>query len=282
MSSGLSSMLASNHPIPQSAYSGTSIDLDMNGTPVIFQPPGVGCSPLAAIQAKSGALYLYSAEKIGNGPVAQFQLAPSTYADGFLGSPAYSPVTGLLYAAVPSSNDSLFPPGLVAINPGCASPSVQWNSAFGPDSYSSGSTTSPGIPRSVPAVSAGGVVFVGTTCTWTGSACAATAASTSARLHSGLRRPAKPLICCAPPGTSGGAEWAIDATTGNVLNGGAPILLTNQPIRMPATIDGNWVFVLDNGGNLYGLTIDPSYAAKTTVYKPRNPREQDALAAPRR
>ena len=33
--------------------------------------------------------------------------------------------------------------------------------------------------------------------------------------------------------------WALDASTGTVLNGGSPLLLTNGPIRVPPTIDGN-------------------------------------------
>jgi hypothetical protein len=74
----------------------------------------------------------------------------------------------------------------------------------------------------------------------------------------------KPLICCAPQGTGGGALWALDATSGTVLNGGNPIIITSAPLRVPPTIDGNWIFVLDNGGNLYALTLDPNYAATST------------------
>jgi hypothetical protein len=28
---------------------------------------------------------------------------------------------------------------------------------------------------------------------------------------------------------------------------------------MGAVVDGDWVYLFDNGGNLFGLTIDPSY-----------------------
>jgi outer membrane protein assembly factor BamB len=69
------------------------------------------------------------------------------------------------------------------------------------------------------------------------------------------------LICCAPAGSEGGAVWALNASTGTVLNNGLPIITTAGPIRVPPTIDGNWIFVLDNNGDMYGLTIDPSYAA---------------------
>ena len=271
LSSNLSTVEASNHPIPTSNFSGTSVDLDLNGTPDIFRPNGVGCDPLAAIQGKSGAMYLYDTTSIGNGPIAQYQLAPSSYADGFLGGPAYSPITGLLYVAVPSSNDSLYPPGMIAINPGCGSPSVAWHAAFGPDSYAPGSQLSPGLARSVPAASAGGVVFVGTICTSTGSGCSATTSGTSARERNGANRP---LICCAPPGNSGGALWAVDGSTGTVLNGGNPLIITNGPIRMPPTIDGKWIFILDNKGNMYGLTIDPSYPAINAKYRAADPRQR--------
>jgi hypothetical protein len=37
------------------------------------------------------------------------------------------------------------------------------------------------------------------------------------------------------------------------------LLQTSGNLRVPPTIDGNWVFVLDNSGNMYGLTIAPGY-----------------------
>jgi hypothetical protein len=230
---------------------------------MLFTPNGAGCDPMAALQSKSGTIYLYDRTQIGSGPVAQYQLAPSTFADGFIGGPSYSPATGLLYVSVASSNESLFPPGMVAINPGCnGNSSVVWHAAFGPDSYSPGSITSPGSPRSVPAASAGGVVFIGTDCTPAGNGCAAATASAVSRHAQTTVR--KPLICCAPPGNSGGAVWAIDASTGTVLNGGNPIITTSAPLRMPPTIDGDWLFVLDNGGDMYALTLDPKFAAINT------------------
>ncbi len=273
LSSNLSTVEGANHPLPPGIYSGDSVDLDLNGTPTIFRPNGSLCDPIAAIQGKSGSLYLYDTTRISTGPIAQYQLAPSTYADGFLGGPAYSPLTGLLYVGVPSSNESLFPPGMIAINPGCGTPSVAWHASFGPDSYGTGSTLSPGLPRSVPAVSAGGVVFIGTICTSSGNGCSATASTPSiARPRAAAGR--GPLICCAPPGNSGGALWALDASTGTVLNGGNPLIVTSGPIRMPPTIDGNWIFVLDNDGNMYGLTIDPSVPAINARYRPPDARQR--------
>jgi hypothetical protein len=266
VSPDLSTLVDSHHPIPVSAYGGIAADLDLNGTPAVFRPNGTGCNPMAALQAKSGSLYLYDTTRIGSGLVGQYQLAPSSYADGFLGGPAFSPATGLLYAGVSSSSGSLYPPGMIAINPGCGSPSVAWHSAFGPDSYPSG------IARSVPAVSAGGVVLVGTLCSPDGSGgCSgSTATAAVSRTAQGARR--KPSICCAPPGSSGGAVWALDASTGALLNGGNPLITTSAPLRVPPTIDGSWIFVLDNSGDMYALTIDPhvvAVAARTRAVSAR-------------
>jgi hypothetical protein len=256
VSSDLSTLEDSNHPIPVANFVPPSVDLDVQGTPAIFQPSGVACDPLAAVQGKSGELTIYDTTKVGSGPLMQYPLAPSTYADGFLGGPAYSPATGLLYAAVTSSGGSLYPPGMIAISPGCGSPSVLWHTAFGPDSYPDG------VPRSVPAASAGGVVFVGTPCTSDGNGgCTGTTDVVAHRASAALVRP---KICCAPPGSGRGALWALDATSGAVLNNGLPLVLTNAPLRAPPTIDGNWIYVIDMSGNMYGLTIDPSVPAAQT------------------
>ena len=60
---------------------------------------------------------------------------------------------------------------------------------------------------------------------------------------------------------AGNAVWALDASTGAILNGGQPFAQTSGTMRMPATIDGDWVFIIDNNGNLYGYTTDSRYAA---------------------
>lgn len=235
ISPDLSTALASNHPISPSVYGGVSVDLDVQGTPLVFQPAGIGCQPIVALQDKAGTLSIYNESALSSGPIAQYTMAPSSWSDSYLGGPAYSSATGLLYADVASSTSpSLFPPGLIAINPGCGAPSVAWHAAFGPDS------TAASIPRSVPAVSAGGVVFAGTVD------------------NSG----------------SGGSLWAINASTGAVLNGGAPVFQTSGNLRMAPTIDGDWLFVLDNNGNIYGLTIDPNYKAIAAKRRAPNARQR--------
>ena len=153
------------------------------------------------------------------------------YSAAYLGNPTYSPVTGLLYAGVASSQGgSIRPPGLIAVQPsGCSGSTILWNTAFGPDSFA----YSPAQTRGAPTVTAGGVVFVGTPCTPDGTG-----------------------GCGTPSGTPSGAIWAIDASSGALLHGGKPILITPGQIRMAPTVDGDWVYVYDNNGDLYGLTID--------------------------
>jgi len=113
-------------------------------------------------------------------------------------------------------------------------------------------------------------VFPNATCRKTQDRDAGSLASTTTRgAQSALRKPA---ICCAPTGPGDGALWALDASTGVVLNGGKPLIYTSGPLRVPPTIDGNWIFVLDNNGSLFGLTIDarfPAVAAKARALDPR-------------
>jgi len=223
LSSNLATVVASNHPVPKPVYQYAS-DIDVQGTPVVFTP--TGCPTMVAGQGKSGELSIYTESTLANGPIAQYQMGPSTAADTFIGDPAYSAATGLLYSDVAvSTAPSLFNPGLVAINPGCGSPSVAWQAAFG---------TNSDWPRSVPAVSAGGVVFAG----------------------------------------AGAAVWALDAATGSILGGGQPFLYTGGQMRMPVTIDGKWVFVLDNNGNLYAYTTDSSYPAIQAKYRAPTARQR--------
>ncbi|MGH7708871.1 MAG: PQQ-binding-like beta-propeller repeat protein, partial [Vulcanimicrobiaceae bacterium] len=204
---------------PGFTYSGASVDLDFSGTPVLFQPPG--CPLIEASQGKAGEVVIYNAA-LNSAPVARFKLSQSNNAADYIGNPAYSKAANLLYAAVASSVPP-YSPGMVAIAPtsGCTSFSVVWTAQFGPDSFA----YSADVPRSAPTVTAGGVVFIGT-----------------------------PYTNANP----GGALWALDAHTGAVLNGGQPVLITAQHIRMAPIVDGTWIWVIDNGGNLYGLNVDPA------------------------
>ncbi len=239
LSADLSTVLGSNYP--GFAFGPEAFDLDFAGTPVLFQP--VGCDTLSASEGKSGQLIIYDTRSVSSGPLTRFQL--SRLASPYFGNAAYSPLTGLLYATVDSqAAGTLHPPGLVAIKPsGCTSFSPAWNVAFGPDSFAYPSDIE---PRSAPTVTAGGVVFVGTPCT-------PNAAGTG----------------CTTPGAAptGGAVWAVDASSGALLNGAQPILVTKGVVRMAPVIDGTWMWVTDDSGALYALTIDPSFSVITNRLK---------------
>jgi len=89
LSPNLSTALASNHPISPSVYGGISTDLDVQGTPVIISARGA-CGPTVALQDKAGTLSIYNENSLSSGPVAQYAMAPSSYADSCFGSPAWT------------------------------------------------------------------------------------------------------------------------------------------------------------------------------------------------
>jgi hypothetical protein len=236
ISPDLTTVLGSNYPGFNFAIGYD--DLDFTGSPVVFQPNGCP-NPLTATQGKGGTLVIHNTTDMS---VAQTYMLSVPAAKAFyMGNPAFSPVTGYVYAAITAqgAGSSMLAPGLAAI--GSCGTTMPWHAVFGPDSttYAKGSN-----PRSAPTVTAGGVVFIGTVCTPTAAG------------------------GCGAPGTANGAIWAIDGSTsppagGTVLGGGNPILHTGSPIRVPPTVDGQWVYVYDTSGNLYGLTIDPTVPAIT-------------------
>jgi hypothetical protein len=233
LNSNLSSVEDSNYPgfNFQIGYA----DLDYAGAPVIYAPPlKNGCGLLSATQGKGGTLVINNTANL-NPPLYQYALSTPNSIANYIGNPAYSPTTGYLYAAITSAGlgSSMLPPGLAAID-GCGS-GILWNAQFGPDS---GSYPTGPAPRSAPTVTAGGVVFIGTPCT--------------SDHNGGCTTPAEP---------PNGAVWAVDATAGTVLGGGKPILVTPDQVLMAPTADGEFLYVLDNSGNLYALTIDQSIQA---------------------
>jgi hypothetical protein len=218
-------------------------DLDYEGTPVVFTPPVTsGCGVLTATQGKGGTMVVNNAQDVSE--VNGFAFSVPNASAYYIGNPAYSPNTGYLYAAISSSGagSSLLPPGLAAI--GSCGRSIAWHAQFGPDTTAYQGEN----PRSAPTVTAGGVVFLGTPCTSDGNG------------------------GCGAPGTLNGALWAVDAATGSVLNGGKPLVVTGDNIRMAPSADGEWVFLLDGSGNLYGLTVDPSVKAVAVTRGQRVPR----------
>jgi hypothetical protein len=227
LSGDLASYEGSNYPGFNFAI-GVS-DLDYSGTPVIFAP--AGCGVLSATQGKGGTLVVNNTQTLAE--VASFALSVPSARQYYSGNPAYSPITGLLYAPITSAGtgSSMLPPGLAAI--GDCGTTIVWHAQFGQDAAAFSGDT----PRTAPVVTAGGVVFLGTPCTSNGAG------------------------GCGTPGTPAGALWAVDAKTSAVLNGGRPLLVTGDALRMAPSVDGKWLFVFDQSGNLYGLTVDPSVPA---------------------
>ncbi len=242
----VSMVLQSNYP--GFTFGGASVDLDLSGTPVLAQP--VGCHVAAAVQGKSGYLYLYDTTNVAAGPVAAYKFTTSSYADPNLGNPAFSPLTGLYYASVASgvAGGIAAAPGMIAIQTCDAQSTIVWNTSFGPDSATSKT------PRSMPTVTAGGVVFVGTPCLRDGSG-----------------------GCTGTSGKYGGALWALDASSGALLNVGKPILTTPSQIRMGPVVDGDWVYLFDNSGHLYGLTIEARFPAIADRFRAVRSVETDTI-----
>jgi glucose dehydrogenase len=129
-------------------------DIDLAGTPVLFQP--AGCPPLLAVQGKEGFLFVYDRTNLSKGPIAASQFSISSDTAYYMGLPAYSAQTGYLYAAV-----STLSPGLAILKPntGCTGFSLVAQPSFGPDSRNGALTNE--NARSSPTV-VNDVVFLGT------------------------------------------------------------------------------------------------------------------------
>jgi hypothetical protein len=209
----------------QYPFSKTVTNLDLSGTPVLFTP--VGCPTLLAVQGKAGLLNFYNTATIDAGPLTSYAFSEPGDQVSYIGNGAYSPITGFYYANIATGQAGpMYPAGMAAIgSTGCQpNASVSYHTAFGSDSFNIG--THNGQPRSAPTVTAGNVVFVASP----------TAAGTS-------------------------QVWALDATNLNVLNGASPLFTTSALVRMPPTIDADWMYVMDQGGHLYAYTVDPNVPA---------------------
>jgi glucose dehydrogenase len=205
-------------------------DIDLSGTPVLFQPPG--CSqPLLAVQGKEGYLFIYRRGSLSSGPIFEEQFSISSDYAFYMGLPAYSKQTGYLYTAIPTAGSlSGYAPGLAILQPinGCTSFGVVAHPSFGPES------TDPMLftndtenPRSSPTV-VNDVVFIG---------------------------------------TPDGVLWARNAKTGAALwdsaSGGA---WAKQPlgdeIRFGPVVSGGMVFIVEtNSASIYALTVNGSSTA---------------------
>lgn len=216
----------------QYPFSKTVTNLDLSGTPVLFTP--VGCPTLLAIQGKAGLLNFYNTSTINSGPLTSYVFSKPGDQVSYIGNGAYSPITGLYYANIATNQGGpIFPAGMAAIGTTGCQPdaSVTLHASFGSDSFNIGKFD--GQPRSAPTVTAGNVVFV------------------------------------ASPTANGTSQvWALDATTLKILNGAVPLFTTSGLVRMPPTIDGDWMYVIDQNGHVYAYTIDPNVPAKKVAPYP--------------
>jgi hypothetical protein len=139
----------------------SATDIDLAGTPVLFQPPG--CPALLAVQGKGGYLLIYRRDNLVAGPIATFPFSWSNDVAHYIGNAAYSSKTGYLYASVPT-NTGRYVPGMAILAPtnGCSSFGVVQQPVFGIDSFVLGAAyTDTAEPRSTPTV-VNDVVFMGT------------------------------------------------------------------------------------------------------------------------
>ncbi len=88
----------------------TGFDVDFSSAPVLFEAPGCPLSLVA--MAKTGELFLYDAAKIDAGPL-QTELVASGLGL-FLGMPAYSPETNMVYVSIPDKS-AKYMPGMAAL-----------------------------------------------------------------------------------------------------------------------------------------------------------------------
>jgi outer membrane protein assembly factor BamB len=198
-------------------------DIDLAGTPILFQPPG--CPPLLAVQGKEGFLFVYDRTNLSKGPIAAAQFSVSSDTAYYMGLPAYSAQTGFLYAAVSTGSPAAGSPGLaiLKLNTGCSGFSLVAQPGFGPDSTDGGLLNE--NARSSPTV-VNDVVFLGT--------------------PNG--------VLWARNAYTGAALW--DTASGNIL---APNNGPGDEIRFGPLVSGGWVyFVTTESASIYALTVNAS------------------------
>jgi outer membrane protein assembly factor BamB len=202
-------------------------DIDLAGTPTLFQPPG--CPPLLAVQGKEGYLFIYNRTSLSAGPIFEGQFSVSSENAYYMGLPAYSRQTGYLYASIATAGtNSGYSPGLAILQPnaGCTGFNLVATPAFGIDSATDPSQNE--NPRSSPTV-VNDVVFIGTPdgILW------ARNAKTGAALWDSV---------------SGGA-WGQNTNPGD-------------EIRYGPVVTGGWVYVVETqSASIYALTVNSTTAA---------------------
>ena len=118
LSAGLA-VLDAHHPQLRPGF-----DLDFGSTPTLFDPPG--CPPLLAAENKDGEVFIYRRNALARGPLATIPMGGR-----FIGMPAYSAATRLLYISNPV-NVGFFLHGIVAVRFGAnCQPELAWQTAAG-------------------------------------------------------------------------------------------------------------------------------------------------------
>ncbi len=146
-------VVASNSP----ALGGA--DVDFGATPMLYQPPN--CPPQMAVMNKTGELFVYNrgnAADISFGPLQRIGITQTADVGGFIGLPAYDPVSQQLYLGNPKDDQfGQYRHGLLAfaVGPNCLL-SLRWQQTIGFDS--SQVVENPVIPPTV----ANGVVYFST------------------------------------------------------------------------------------------------------------------------
>jgi outer membrane protein assembly factor BamB len=225
LSADLSSVIGANLPIivpnPPDA-----VDIDLSGTPVLFQPPG--CPALLAVQGKGGFLLIYRRYSLAAGPIATYQFSLSSDVSHYIGNAAYSSQTGYLYASVATSIGG-YRPGMAILQPttGCGSFHVVANPVFGPDSFilAGAVPEDTALPRSTVTI-ANGVAFMG---------------------------------------TPDGVLYARDAKTGAALWDSTALWDANtatDQIRFGPVVTGGWVYIVQvHSATLRALKVETSAAS---------------------
>jgi outer membrane protein assembly factor BamB len=102
--------------VVSSNYPGlTGSDVDFGATPLLFNASTCAKSLLAA-ENKTGTLFLYDRYNINLGPLQTLSIAHSSADGQFVGIPAFSPATNMVYVSNPTdSNDGTYQHGMVAL-----------------------------------------------------------------------------------------------------------------------------------------------------------------------
>lgn len=107
-------VIAANYPGLTKAVT----DVDFGATPLLFQAPSICRRSLLAAENKSGVLFIYDRYHVQAGPLQRLQMADLKLASAgqFIGLPAFSPVTKMIYVSNTSDSSSgTYKHGMVAL-----------------------------------------------------------------------------------------------------------------------------------------------------------------------